>query len=150
MVVAIPTVVFASSGNWVDVTSFNGTMWGGSSEEFTCDHVDWRIKWKYEPTPGNSSVLPVRFKFNVVEVGAQIIEFFIPPTGQIAGTLYINQTGTFYIDVDTIYVENYSILVEQNVDSVPEFPSWIILPFILTCAFIVVIYKKKLPKTQPY
>ena len=146
MVVAVPSCVFASSGNWVEVTRFNGTIWRGSSEQFTCDHVDWRIKWRYEPNPTNMSFFPLRFSMNVVEVGGKTVNFFIPDTGKIGGTLYINQTGKFYISVDVMYVDNYSIIVEQNLDAIPEFPSWIILPFILTYAFIVVIYKKKLPK----
>ena len=139
---------FASSGNWVEVSRFNGTIWGGSTEPFTCDHVDWRIKWSYEPTPGDTSVFPLRFRFNVVEVGGKLVEFFIPPSNQIGGTLNINQTGEFYIAIDTMYVENYTVIVEQNLESIPEFPSWIILPLFLIATVFALVIKKKISSIQ--
>ena len=68
-----------SDSNWVEVTRFNGTIWGGNTEPFTIDHVDWRIKWSYEPTV-DASVFALRFHFNVVEVGGKLVKFFIPPS----------------------------------------------------------------------
>ena len=136
-------IVFASSGNWVEVTRFTGTIWGGSTEPFTCDHIEWRIRWSYEPTPSDLSVMPIRFRFNVVESGGELVKFFIPNTGSLSGTLYVNQTGEFYLYIDTIYTENYTIIVEQNLDSIPEFPSWIILPLTMTATLIAAVLKRR-------
>lgn len=115
----IPSIVFASSDNWVEVTQFDGTIWGKSTEVFTIDSNEWRIKWKYYPT-GDPTVMPLRFMFNVVKVGEGNVNFFIPPAQQIGGTLYMNQTGDYYISFNVIYVENYSVTVEQNIHSNPD------------------------------
>jgi hypothetical protein len=45
--------VFALSGNWVEVAKLTGGGGIGTTDHFTCDHVDWRIRWEIEPT--NSS-----------------------------------------------------------------------------------------------
>ena len=137
----------ASSDNWVEVISFNGTIWGGKTEAFSIDHVDWRINWSYKPTV-DESAFALRFRFNVCEVGGNLVEFFIPPSNQIGGTLNINQIGEFYLYIDTMYVESYSIKIEQNIDSVPEFSSLMILPILLGLSICVFVVKNKMKKNE--
>ena len=136
-------LVFGSSDNWVEVTKFDITMGEGYTESFVIDHVDWRIKWSYNPTV-DATVFPLRFRFNVFRVGGKLVEFFIPPSNQIAGTLDMNQTGEFYLYIDALYANNYSITIEQNIDSIPEFSSWTILPLLLIATLFVMLIKKKL------
>ena len=45
-----------------------------------------------------------------------------------------------------INLENYTIIIEENIDSIPEFPSWIIIPIFLTITLTSVIFRKKIRK----
>jgi len=36
------------SDNWVEVTRFIGTK-GFTTDVFVCDHVEWRIRWEFDP-----------------------------------------------------------------------------------------------------
>ena len=43
-------IAFASSANWSEVTRFTGSETQPYiTDYFTCDHVDWRIRWEYMP-----------------------------------------------------------------------------------------------------
>ena len=140
-------VAFASSENWFEIARFDATMGEGSTESFTVDHVDWRIKWSYNPTV-DARVFPLRFRFNVYEVGNKLAKFYIPPSNQIAGTLNMNQTGNFYLYIDAMYAETYSITIEQNIDSIPEFPSWIISPLFLVSVLVAIVIRNKIAKQR--
>jgi len=136
-------IAFASSENWSEVIRFSGASWAGGTESFICDHADWRIRWSYKPIPGNDSILPVRFHFRVYEVGDKLVEFFIPDANARSGTVYFNKTGSFYLYISTVYTENYTIIIGQNLEYIPEFPSWIIPPLFVTTTLVIVIFKKR-------
>ncbi|MBT8171975.1 hypothetical protein KJN74_03805, partial [Candidatus Bathyarchaeota archaeon] len=58
--------------------------------------------------------------------------------------LYISDDfGKYYLMLLS-NVPSYTIIVEQNIESIPEFPSWIILPILLSGRLVVVELKKKL------
>ena len=62
---------------------------------------------------------------------------------QTSGILKVyNQSGSFYINVDAS-IKNYTIIVEQNINSIPEFPSWAILPLLAVGSISIIIFKKK-------
>ena len=43
-------VVLATSSEWVEITRFTGAGSDFSTTDyFTCDHVEWRIRWEYIP-----------------------------------------------------------------------------------------------------
>jgi hypothetical protein len=64
---------------------------------------------------------------------------------ETSGVSYIrDQKGTFYMDIDATNIENFTIIVEQDLDSIPEFPSWIILPLFLIATLSVIIIKNRL------
>ena len=46
--------------------------------------------------------------------------------------------------IRTNYIDSYTVIVGQNIDSIPEFPSWIILPLFLVVTLVVIISKKRL------
>ena len=61
------------------------------------------------------------------------------------GTLYVNgDDGTYFLGIDS-NVKSYTIIVEQDVDSIPEFSSWIQVLFLLLIVTLVgVIYRRKM------
>lgn len=149
-------LVFASSENWVEVVRFS---WSGAgpheyriTEPFTCDHVDWRIRWEFYfehthfPEFGHFSVRTYPRGENT-----SIDEVHVDGFGERNGTSYIiNNKGEFYMRISTLsVVTSYTIIVEQNIDSIPEFPSW--APMLLTLTALTVIlavYRKNCPKHQ--
>ena len=141
------SIVFASSGNWSEVTRFDGS--GNdihTTDYFTCEHVEWRIRWEYVPISevANLSSLSVV----TYPQGEDIIYIdFIMKIGaeDTNGISYIHDNnGTFYMKIDVGATESYTIIVEQDLDSIPEFPSWIILPIFVTATLFALIIKKRL------
>ena len=147
-------IAFASSGNWVEVARFTG---GGSifgaTPPFVIDHVEWRIRWEYVPLfPFGSQT---DFDFWVVPEENRIEGHFSSDMGiagvngpvEKNGTLYFpDLNGTFYLHTVPGSSE-WTIIIEQNIDSIPEFPISIpllIIPVVFTVALI--IYKRKLNK----
>ena len=68
-------------------------------------------------------------------------------TEDTSGTSNIHDyQGTFYMHIDVGGTESYTIIVEQDLNSIPEFPSWLILPFFLIVTLSGVIIRKKIRK----
>jgi hypothetical protein len=148
LLVSVVGIAFASSGNWVEVTTFTGSGGVHSTSHFTVDYVDWRIRW--EVTPGNDSERGTSFNAYVFPEsgGPQIEEMhYTIGTEKTTGIKYIyNHMGSFYIVVVTRNIADIKLVIEQNIESIPEFPSWIMLPLFLMVTFSAIIVKKKLNK----
>jgi len=121
---------FASSENWVEVTTLTGVGGIGSTKTFTVEHVDWRILWEIEPGDGSErkSFLVYIFPATGIKGSEQWFEsiqhFGVEET---TGILNIyNHSGSFYMDV-LASIDSYKMIIEQNIDSIPEFPSWTLL-----------------------
>ncbi len=138
-------VAFASSENWIEVARFSGENLGyHTTESFTCEHVEWRVIWECVPNIDfNSSTFIINVEtvesFNkrvdgAVNIGSDVLD----------GILYINDSFGTYCLAMVSNVQNYTIIVEQNIDSIPEFPSWIILPLFLVVTFVAILAKKRL------
>jgi len=140
-------IVFASSGNWSEVARFTGGGGIGTTEPFTCDHADWRIRWEIEPENDSSERTPF-----LVYIFPYSDSFLRDPwfesiqhygTEETSGTLYIqDRNGSFDMDV-LASLESYTMIIEQNVDSIPEFPSWMILPLTMAATLIAVVMKRR-------
>jgi len=124
----------SSSGNWVEVARFTG-MGRLETDSFDCTHVDWRIRWSF-----NHSIElgplgpPLAFTLQVYTVSGERVESL---------TLNYNRTGSFWLSINEMYVDNWSVIVEQNIDSIPEFPSWTILVVgIFLVSIIVITYRR--------
>ena len=142
-------VVFASSGNWVEVTEFSGRgLLHGDTNPFTIDYVEWRVRWEINSLVDGTDIGIQQFNF-VVEIHGNMSEIIAssPGSGKKNGTLNISgYTGTFHLNFPP-HVLNYTILVEQNLESIPEFPSWIILPLFVTATLIGILVRKRLVRT---
>ena len=63
----------------------------------------------------------------------------------INGSSYFHyKNGTFYLDISYHDLDSYTIIIEQDLNSIPEFPSWLILPLFLIATFSVILLKKRL------
>ncbi|WNZ30140.1 MAG: hypothetical protein IAX21_04620 [Candidatus Bathyarchaeota archaeon] len=142
----IPNAVFASSENWVEVMRFSeNSSWLGETDPFIIDHVDWRIKWEYVPRPNEENL-------SVFQVYAETHEDFHKRVDSIVnwgsgiynGTLNITDDFGKYKLFIISNVPSFSIIIEQNIDSIPEFPSWIVLPLFLIATLSLIAARKKL------
>jgi hypothetical protein len=140
-------IVFASSGDWIEVARFTGGGGIRTTEPFTCDYSDWRIRWEIEPA--NDSTERTMF---LVYVFPYTGSFLRDPwfesiqhygTEETSGILYIqDRNGSFDMDV-LASLESYTMIIEQNVESIPEFPSWIILPLTIAATLIAVVIRRR-------
>ncbi|MCD6240042.1 hypothetical protein J7K27_00770 [Candidatus Bathyarchaeota archaeon] len=140
--------VSASPENWVEVIRFTGSGTEQyTSEYFTCDHVEWRIRWEYVPDPE----YPEFALFNVYTYPQGEDTLFIDSiiksgADDTSGVSYIhNNAGTFYMKINVANTQSYTIIVEQDLDSIPEFPSFLILPLLFILSTLLFVgYKGKL------
>ena len=129
-----------TSEDWNEVARFTGS---GTTNYFTCEHAEWRIRWEYKP-----EIFHFLFGVYVYEQGEDV--FFIEAitksgNEQPNGVTYIHdQKGTFYLDITTANIDKFTIIIEQDLNSIPEFPSWAILPLVLTITLFSVVVKRKL------
>ena len=145
-------LTFASSGNWVEVARLTGVGGIGTTETFTIEHVDWRIRWEIETSNGSERTAFLVYIFPITgihrsEPWFESIQHF--GTEETSGMLYIyNHSGSFNMDV-LASIESYTMIIEQNLESIPEFPSWTpMLIMLLAVMAVAVIYKRKLQNQE--
>jgi hypothetical protein len=123
--------------NWVEVTRFSGI--GSDSlmntTDFTVSYPEWRILWEYTPDteyPENAGLTVMAY--SRTEPGGPVNEIFALGTANKTGTSNVhNKTGIFYLTIATSPdVLNYTLIIEQDIDSVPEYP-------LLTLALLVFV-----------
>jgi hypothetical protein len=141
--------VFASSKNWVEVDRFSGGSWIGGTRFFLIDHVEWRIRWSWKKSFGLSLNEPIFFRFNVLDFRDEHVEL-VDADHKTNGTVYLFQKRQcfYYLYIIGINLENYTIIIEQNIDSIPEFPSWLILPIFLVTTLSVIAVRKNCLKAH--
>ena len=151
--------------NWVEVTRFTkesvpSTWWGspsGNTDCFNCDHVEWRIRWEYTPHPAVPQYAAlwvevyekkedVIWRGELIQEGESVFidKFREYGMSETDGVSYIHhQPGRFYMFISGSNIEDFTIIVEQDIDSIPEFPSWIILPLFLVATLFAIIIRTK-------
>ena len=147
-ILLVPLVFGSSEENWVEVLNINRT--GGASfnsGRFTIDYPEWRIRWEFDP--GHWHFADLHFLnitvYEEEELGTFYITNIYGSGNQNNGIYNVpNNIGKFYMKINTGIVENFTIIVEQNIESIPEFPSMTILIsglFVIT--LISIIYRQK-------
>ncbi|MBN1784292.1 MAG: hypothetical protein JW815_00945 [Candidatus Bathyarchaeota archaeon] len=135
------------TNNWVEVTRFIGTK-GFTTDIFVCYHPEWRIRWEYNPGYG---IFPELATLQVTtykegESAKYFNKIIEVPNGNPNGVELLNQSGTFYLEISTGIIESYTIIVEQNIESIPESPSWAILPLVIVVTLVGAIIRIKLER----
>jgi len=145
LVGSLSGIVFASSENWVEVARFSGDNLGPhTTESFTCEHDEFRVIWECVPN--------VDFNLSTFIMNVETVESFNKRVDGVVnigsdvlnGTLYITDNFGIYCLAMVSNVQKYTIIVEQNIDSIPEFPSWIILPIFATATVAALVIKKRI------
>lgn len=138
--------VLAKPENWIEVTRFTGS---GSehytTNYFTCSHVEWRIRWSYVPDP-NYPQLALFSVFTYPQGGNIPIDTIIKSgSSDTSGVSYVhNRAGTFFMEINVANTQSYTIIIEQDVDSIPELPSFYIMPlFFLAILLVAIVCRKK-------
>ncbi|MCW4044629.1 MAG: hypothetical protein NWE94_03825 [Candidatus Bathyarchaeota archaeon] len=137
--------------NWVEVARFEGTS-GVSEKHFTCDYFEWRIRWAFDP--GHYHFFPQYHTFSVAtyregEDTNPVNSIFEMANGSRSGTSYIHDShGQYYMAIRALDLDSYTIIIEQNTDAIPEFPSWVILPLLLAATAAAVTLRKHLCRSR--
>ena len=96
---------------------------------------------------------------NQLDVSGKLTQMYNPENGALViGAQMLTPWFGFGVAVinDELYViggkseDNYLAVNERYtpVGYIPEFPSWVVLPLLLTAPFVVMLFKKRLPKTH--
>jgi hypothetical protein len=122
--------------------SVSGTI---ISEVFTIDYPDWRIRWEFDPGHWHfeqfyflniTAYQEGESENHLVHIHASV--------HKLNGTQDINENyGKYYLKITQGMIESFTIIVEQNIDSIPEFPFWIILPITLAVCSIAIVMKRR-------
>lgn len=144
----------AKATTWVEVARWSEEAFP-EPKEFTtgnlvCNHVEWRIRWIY--TAVGSYPYESLLLIEIYEQGNPESIGLIYKSGYISrsGIKNIhNNSGTFYLDITLVNIEECTIIVEQDVDSIPEFtPATLIIGLIMVSTLAVALSKKiSKPKT---
>lgn len=139
-----------SPSNWTEVTRFTGS----GSETYTttyfnCTHAEWRINWTYTPNLAypNLTMFAI-YAYPKGENNSFVGSIIKTGSTNTNGTTYIHNTqGTFYLEISVANTENYTIIIEQDIDSVPEFPLGPVLVLLAATLFIAILARRGLSLT---
>jgi hypothetical protein len=133
-------------GSWEEVISFSG-----SGDDYldtgriTLDYAEWRIVWDYQPDPETPDLsMFVIDVYEKQEDGPFLSIFDLKGENLQGSENVVNKTGDFYMIIETNNVTQYSVVIQQNLDSIPEFTGiWLVMPFLM---FIVplLLFRKKI------
>jgi hypothetical protein len=130
--------------NWSEVARFTEDS-KFLQKAFTIEHVEWRIRWEYEPDPEISEEHPALYVYVWdKEFPDTYFETILKKgTNETSGTLYIhNRKGTFFLGVIRT-VTSFTLIIEQDLTSIPEFPSWTILLLFLIATLTITLIKRR-------
>ncbi len=137
-------IAAASSGEWIEITRFNQNS-RFLHETFTIEHVEWRIKWEYEPTPEIPKEQPALYVYVWDQEFPDKYFETIQKKGshETRGILYIhNRSGTFSLGVIRT-IPRFQLRIEQDITSIPEFQSWIILPVFIVISSLGLFHRNR-------
>ena len=151
IMLAMPMMIsLVEATDWVEVARWSGYAFPDpehfETEQFECSHVEWRIKWSYvaEGSPFESI-----FVIKIYKEGVSDYINLILKTGYInkSGIKNIHDNnGTFYLDITAANIDEYTIIIEQDVDSIPEFTPATVAIVLIAVSILAVVLSKKFKK----
>lgn len=116
----------AVAASWIEVARLTGSA-DYTTDYFTCEHAEWRISWSY--TPISAATEYAAFSCYVYSRNGSFIALISQDGGiTTSGITYIhNRQGEFYLRFLVANLTGYAAIIEQDTESVPEFPSTVLL-----------------------
>jgi hypothetical protein len=121
--------------NWVQVKAFQEQGNDYVTNPFACNYSEWRIRYSdyapaLEPFPLdyfylNITIYQISDDSSNSTVGTISV---LPTQGQYYYHIVHNQTGNFFLDFHAGILDNYTVIVEQNIDSVLAAPTSSVMP----------------------
>jgi len=149
IIVGLPNIATVDAEEWVEVASWNEPV---SKSPFIVDYVDWKLGWDFGKAGLGTTYTITLFdeSNNTIFVKSGYVSF----TQKTKGKYTHNVSGLYSVTIETVNMNNFEVNFEvyviENIDSIPEFPSWIILPLFLTATLVIVIFRKSLKKSGNY
>lgn len=135
------TISSVKATTWVEVDRRSGSPFPNLAEfsmQFECSHVEWRIKWSYDAVGSPFESLLV------IQKSGDLIVYSEGYFSKSGVRNIHNEAGNFSLDITCLNMYEYTIIVEQDVDSIPEFtPVALIVGLITVSALVVVLSKKR-------
>ena len=150
MLVLLMAVSLAKAETWVEVGSWTGGGGLTTTGYFTITHEEWRIRYNMILSSDAECRMDV-YEDGEEESFAMMYGWHNNSEGTIKVTRYTaehfpnihSSIGVFHIDTVLFGVGSYSIIVEQDVDTIPEFtPIALILVLIAVSTLLVAVSKK--------
>lgn len=133
--------VWAST--WTQVTRFTGST-SQTTDYFTVSHAEWRVNWTYTPDPQYPQY--AGFYLNVYNQNKSEWPVAIIQSGNTTtqGTTYVhNLQGTFYCEITITSITGYTITIEQDLTSVPEYGNVAFILAMLPVSLVVLFVVRK-------
>jgi len=126
--------------SWVEVDRRSGSAFPDLAEfslQFECSHVEWRIKWSYDAvgSPFESVLL--------IQKGGDLIVYSEGYVSKSGVRNIHNEAGNFSLDITCLNMYEYTIIIEQDVDSIPEFTSAALIVGLITVSALALALSKK-------
>jgi len=145
MSMAISSVHPVIAENWQQFHYWNGYEPPNTSKFFLePEHEWWQIRWHYVPLNNESYYLG--FEIYIYKEAVDMYFYYeaFGTEGDTEGKYRFVELGRFMVIWHLANITYVEIWGEQDLDSIPEFPSFIILPvFMMITVLAVIVYKRK-------
>ena len=148
-VITFSNSVFAAPVTWSEVKRFTGSGTESyTTDHFNCNHVEWRIRWEFSTDCPNLAKFIVD-TYQQGEDATSIDSVAIIAQEVFAGTSYIHDNaGTFYMKIDVVLLTGYTIIIEEDLQSIPEFSSILVLPISMIASLLADSFFRKIRVRQ--
>ena len=140
--IGLPNIVAVSAERWVEVAKWTESV---TSSRFDCNHVSWEVHWNFKDIALGST-----WTIEIIDIDAleNNVTFFKTGVGSFvsvnSGQYTHNQSGRYQITIDVNRINDFEVFVRQDIDSIPEFPSWMLLSIFLILTLVSIIIRKRL------
>jgi hypothetical protein len=110
--------------NWVQIEGFQEPGNDYVTNTFACNYSEWRIRYStYAPALEPFPISYFYLNITIHRIGDNSSDnkvgtiSVLPTQGKFYYQIVHNQTGNFFLDFRTGILDNYTVIVEQNIDS---------------------------------